>query len=131
MLNRFLNSFRSSKWHSYRFVIVGIDVVEHQFAQAILEKGANIIAFIDDEPWSHRTEMLGAPLRYPSEIESLVQRNKAQAVITFNQRSDLLPDESIRQLNSINKPIVQIDPNLTLNDQLSILSGTMERYEQK
>jgi FlaA1/EpsC-like NDP-sugar epimerase len=111
--------------------MVGIDVVEHQFAQAILEKGANIIAFIDDEPWSHRTEMLGAPLRYPSEIESLVQRNKAQAVITFNQRSDLLPDDSIRQLNSINKPIVQIDPNLTLNDQLSILSGTMERYEQK
>ena len=131
MLKGFLNSFRSSKWHSYRFIIIGIDFVEHQFAQALLNKGANIIAFVDDEPWNHKTEMLGAPLRYPSEIESLARRHKAHAVITFNQREDLLPDECIRQLSSINKSIVQIDPTLSLDEQLNIISRTMDTYEQK
>lgn len=131
MLNRFLNSFRSSKWCNYNFIIIGIDFVEHQLAQALLEKGANITAFVDDEPWSHRTEMLGAPLRYPSEIDALAQRHNVQAVITFNQREDLLPDECIQQLNSMNRPVVEIDPTLSLDKQLNRISLMMDTYEQK
>jgi len=131
VLNRFLNSLRSSKWFNYNFIIIGIDFVEHQLAQALLEKGSNITAFVDDEPWSHRTEMLGAPLRYPSEIDALAQRHNVQAVITFNQREDLLPDECIQQLNSMNRPIVQIDPTLSLDEQLNKISLMMDTYEQK
>lgn len=131
MLYKFLNSFRSSKWRCCRFIIVGIDFVEHQLAEALLEKGANIIAFIDDEPWSHKTEMLGVPLRYPSEIDALAQRHNVQAVITFNQREDLLPDECIQQLNSMNRPIVEIDPTLSLDEQLNMISLMMDTYEQK
>lgn len=131
MLDKILNAFRSTKWRGCRFIIVGIDFVEHQLAEAILEKAANIIAFIDDEPWSHKTDMLGAPLRYPSEIEALAQRHSARAVITFNQRAELLPNESIKQLRSINVPVVQIDPKLSLNEQLNRITSTLDSYEQK
>ncbi len=131
MLNKFLNLFRSSKWRSHSVIIVGIDFVEHQLAQALIKKGVKIVAFIDDEPWSHKTEMLGAPLRYPSEIAALAQRNRVQAVITFNQRAELLPKECIEQLNVNNVPIVQIAPNLHLEEQLTRLSITLDTYAQK
>lgn len=129
MLYKILNPFRSSKWRSYRFIIIGIDFVEHQLARRLIEKGANIIAFIDDEPWNHKTEMLGAPLRYPSEIEALAKRHSAQAIITFNQSTELLPNESIKQLNSINIPVVQIDPNRSLDEQLNRISSVLDSYE--
>ena len=131
MLYKFLNSFRSSKWRGCRFIIVGIDFVEHQLAEALLEKGANIIAFIDDEPWSHKTEMLGAPLRYPSEIEALAQRHLAQAVITFNQRAELLPVECIKQLKTLNIPVIQIGPTLSMDEQLNTISVVLDNHEQK
>ena len=131
MLDKILNAFRNSKWRGSSFIIVGIDFVEHQLAQALIERGGKIIAFVDDEPWSHKTEMLGAPLRYPSEIEALAQRHHVQAVVTFNQRAELLPDECIKQLSSMNIPTVQMDPNLSLEEQLNTISSTLDSYEQK
>jgi len=131
VLNKLINLFRSSKWSGDRFVIVGIDFVEHQLAQALISRSATLIAFIDDEPWSHKTEMLGTQLRYPSEIGALAKRHHAKAVITFNQRAELLPEECITQLNSINVPIVNIDPALSLDEQLNTISSTLDSYAQK
>lgn len=73
--------------------------------------------------------MLGAPLRYPSEIEALAQRHSVQAIITFNQSTELLPNESIKQLNSINIPVIPIDPNLSLDQQLNRISSVLDSYE--
>lgn len=129
MLYRFLNSFRSSKWRNRRFIILGIDFVEHQLAQALIDRGAIILAFIDDEPWSHKTEMLGAPLRYPSEVGALAQRHQAQVVVTFNQKAELLSEECSKQLNTMNIPAVQIDPDLSLEEQLNKISSTLDSNE--
>ena len=73
--------------------------------------------------------MLGAPLRYPSEIEALAKRHSAQAIITFNQSTELLPNESIKQLNSIKIPVIPIDPNLSLDEQFNRISSVLDSYE--
>ncbi|RDL45733.1 hypothetical protein DN730_01410 [Marinomonas piezotolerans] len=79
----FLKRFRLTQTcYVKNIIIVGVGSRPYQLANAIIEAGlANIIAFIDDEPWNNRTELLGATVRYPSDIAALVQRYKVDIII--------------------------------------------------
>lgn len=79
----FLKRLRpTQKCYVKNIIIVGVGSRPYQLANAIIEASlANIIAFIDDEPWNNRTELLGVTVRYPSDIAALVQRYKVDIII--------------------------------------------------
>ncbi len=63
-------------------IMLGIDYGCHQWHLALTAGGQfQIRAFIDDEPWNHRTLIEGAPVHYPSEILALLQKHEACALL--------------------------------------------------
>ncbi|GGO77899.1 hypothetical protein GCM10011348_08510 [Marinobacterium nitratireducens] len=62
--------------------MLGIDYGCHQWYQALhAGRDFRIRAFIDDEPWNHRTRIGEAPVQYPGELVALVRKHDACAVL--------------------------------------------------
>ena len=66
-----------------------------------------VVAFLDDEPWSHRTWMLGAQLYYPSEVTALVKKHDVKALVYFEQGKQLL---TVSELDGLAKEGVRVVP---------------------
>ena len=53
-------------------IILGTDIREYQLLCRLHEKGRyRVLFFIDEEPWSHRSTLGNAELRYRSELLAL------------------------------------------------------------
>ncbi len=61
-------------------IIVGIGVPAWE-AHRRLAGGWHTIAFIDENPWNHRTLVDGVAVYYPSEITSLCRRHGVRLVL--------------------------------------------------
>lgn len=62
--------------------MLGIDYGCHQWHQALgAARDFRIRAFIDDEPWNHRTRIGETPVQYPGELVALVRKHTACAVL--------------------------------------------------
>ena len=92
-----------------RIIIIGIDCPSHALGVALQKQRAEIIAFIDDEPWNHRTKMLGATVHYPSEIGALAERYKVDKVVAFKGGSIELPVLVQQRLGQLNVDLIEID----------------------
>lgn len=90
-------------------IILGIDYPSHTLASALLKRGARIIAFIDEEPWNHRTKMLGATVHYPSEVGALAERYAADRVLRLKGGAIDLPSEVQQHLRQLNVSLIEID----------------------
>ncbi|SBS27540.1 hypothetical protein MAQ5080_00848 [Marinomonas aquimarina] len=89
-----------------KLIMVGIDTHCYQLAQALIQqREADIIAFIDDEPWTNRTELLGAKVYYPSDMVALVMRNEVQLIVDFAQ-SNMVPESIKAELEAL--PVQQL-----------------------
>ncbi|CUB03206.1 nucleoside-diphosphate sugar epimerase/dehydratase [Marinomonas fungiae] len=89
-----------------KIIIVGIDTHCYQLAQTLIEhKDAEVVAFIDDEPWTNRTELLGAKVHYPSDMAALVTRKQVRLIIDFDT-SEQVPESIQQELQSL--PVEQI-----------------------
>lgn len=74
-------------------IIVGIGYPGFSLGQAVQASGCfHIVAFIDDEPWTHRTQLLGVTIRYPSELAALVDRHEVQYVVRIDGEGPAIAD---------------------------------------
>lgn len=92
-----------------RVILIGIDYPSHELGSALQQLGHEVIAFIDDEPWNHRTKMLGATVHYPSEVAALAARYNADRVVKFKGASIELPAEVQEHLKQLNLSLIVID----------------------
>lgn len=92
-----------------RMIIIGIDYPSHTLGVALQNQRAEIIAFIDEEPWNHRTKMLGATVHYPSEVGALAERYKVDKVVAFKGASIELPVQVQQHLKQLNINLIEID----------------------
>lgn len=107
---------------SVRVILIGIDYPSHTLGRALQERGGEIIAFIDDEPWNHRTKMLGVSVHYPSEVAALAERYQASRVVSFKAGSVDLPELVQQRLQQLKVIILEIDGEaLDLESQLNLL----------
>lgn len=125
MLNFFKQlhqKFGRQKTSSIKVILIGIDYPSHALGKALQARGSEIIAFIDDEPWNHRTKMLGATVHYPSEVAALAERYQGYRVVKFKGGSVALPELVQQQLTQLNVNIIEIDSEaLSLEAQLNLL----------
>ncbi len=105
-----------------RVILIGVDYPSHRLGTALQQHGLEIIAFIDEEPWNHRTKMLGVTVHYPSEVAALAQRHRADVVVEFKGGSIDLPIAVRLQLQQLRVNTVEIDAQmLDLESQLGLL----------
>lgn len=69
-----------------RVIIAGTDVASYQLAEQLIESGKyEVLYFINEEPWHHRTYLLNAQLRYPNEIDALALRHQVELILCPTQ----------------------------------------------
>lgn len=94
-------TFLRTRQSPINVIIVGIDTPSYQLAQKLLEsKKVTIIAFIDDEPWTNRTELLGTTVRYPSDMAALIIRHEVKLIIDF-EGVEMVPDSIYEELSEL------------------------------
>ncbi|SBT18566.1 hypothetical protein MGA5115_02713 [Marinomonas gallaica] len=94
-------------------IVVGIDTPSYRLASYLQQAHlANVVAFIDDEPWSNRTDILGVTVRYPSDLSALIERWQVTTVIEFDGNG-LIPDNVREELKRLSFEYVVLDPAIT------------------
>lgn len=126
MLRRLKRFFRlnnsDTSVSKQRLILIGIDYPSHKLGAALNEQGHEIIAFIDEEPWNHRTQMLGARVHYPSEVAALAARYKADRVVKFKGATIDLPAGVQEHLKQLNLSLIEVDANaLDIEAQLALV----------
>ena len=120
-LKKLFERLSGAKSASARVILIGIDYPSHTLGRALQDRGAEITAFIDDEPWNHRTKMLGTCVHYPSEVAALAERYRADTLVRFKGGAIDLPELVQQQLNQLNVNTLEIDAQmLDIETQLDL-----------
>jgi FlaA1/EpsC-like NDP-sugar epimerase len=110
-----------------RIIIIGIDYPSHTLGVALQKQRAEIIAFIDDEPWNHRTKMLGATVHYPREVGALAERYKVDRVVAFKGALIELPEQVQQQLRQLNVDLIEVDSDaMDIEAQVDLVVGILD-----
>jgi FlaA1/EpsC-like NDP-sugar epimerase len=107
--------------------MLGIDYGCHQWHSALAEGNQfRICAFIDDEPWNHRTRIGNAPVHYPSELMALLHKHRACAVVQVNGcaqpviETTLLHELQCQKIPLLTLPVqVPPDADATIREMLA------------
>ena len=123
-LKKLFEKLSGAKSASARVILLGIDYPSHTLGRVLKERGAEITAFIDDEPWNHRTKMLGATVHYPSEVVALAKRYAVSEIVMFAGNKIELENQVSQQLQQLNLKVTVIDSNRqTLEQQVAGILG--------
>ncbi len=90
--------------------MLGIDYGCHQWYQALRAGGDfRICAFIDDEPWNHRTRIGEAPVQYPGELVALVRKHGACAVLQVEgAKTPPIDSWALEELETLKVPVLTV-----------------------
>ena len=129
LFKRLHQKFARHKTLPIRLILVGIDYPSHTLGKVLQARDCEIIAFIDDEPWNHRTKMLGVTVHYPSEVAALAERYRVDILVRFKGEAVAMPALVQQQLNQLKVKTVEIDAEtLDLESQLTLLlKGSSKR----
>ena len=77
-----------------RAIILGAEPQEYKLYDRLQSEGEyDVLFFIDEEPWSHRTKLGHAQLRYPSELPALCENHQIDAIFYCDDsRVQALPE---------------------------------------
>lgn len=104
-----------------KLVVVGLHYSAHQFIEAAHKSGQyQVLAVVNNEPWLHKTNMLGAKVIYPVELPAFVVRNAINMVIDFEGTEQLLDSDIIKSLNNVK--VTQIANHQTAQQALDMLN---------
>ncbi len=104
-----------------KVIITAIGMPSYQLAKALQEQEmAEIIGFIDHEPWTNRTQLLGATIHYPSNMTALISKYKVALVIEVTPEIKI--KESVWQdVHKTSAKHLTVDTQLSLTDQISLV----------
>lgn len=105
-----------------KLVVVGLHYSAHQFIEAAHKSGKyQVLAVVNNEPWLHKTDMLGAKVIYPVELAAFAERHKVKAIIDFKETNLLSRADIDKLTTSVN--ILQLDTQETPQRALSKLAN--------
>ncbi|WP_417222642.1 hypothetical protein [Amphritea sp.] len=115
-----LSWFKRFRTAAYKpLILIDIGYPSHQLSQALLETGQyKIVAYIDEEPWSHLTQMNGANIHYPSELLALAEKNRVVAVIKFEGAGWQPDDRCLSLLANLKVNYITLASDETLAQQV-------------
>lgn len=91
-----------SKTPKTNVIILGTDFEHYQLAEELIKQGTyHIVAFIDEEPWNHKTQLHGAPLKYPSELVAICEKRDITHLFATQQQALKITPEQTKRLNEL------------------------------
>lgn len=85
VFQRLLHKYKAKRTRPV--IIVGTDYSSYQLASYLLENTDRTPKFfINNEPWHHRTHILGAKLHYEIELISLIERHQIATVYCVTEQ---------------------------------------------
>ena len=122
------NSLFGKKSGSLPLVLVGIGYSSHVVSKAFnAGKEYQVVAFIDDEPWNHRTLINGGIVKYPVELTAMIERKKAAAVIFFEEEKHYFDDAGFRALVELGVPLIHVSEQLKPHAKTAYIRSQLEQ----
>ncbi|WP_111497177.1 nucleoside-diphosphate sugar epimerase/dehydratase [Marinobacter bohaiensis] len=76
-----------------KLIVIGIGYPSFSLGQALIDsRRFDIVAFIDDEPWTNRTQLLGTTVRYPSDLAALIRRHGVDGLVHIEGEPPVIAD---------------------------------------
>lgn len=70
-----------------KVIVAGTEISSYQLAEHLIASGDyEVLFFINEEPWHHRTYLLHAQLRYPNEIGALAARHQVELILCASEK---------------------------------------------
>ncbi|WP_290701085.1 hypothetical protein [Amphritea sp.] len=106
-----------------RLVFIDVGFNSYQLSSMLIDKGLiNVVAFIDEEPWSHLNEMNGGKLHYPSELLAMVDRYDVKVVVKFKEQGWKPSLEALSALSKRQVSYLLLNKEMSLAQQLDAVS---------
>lgn len=87
-----------------------------------------ICAFIDDEPWTNRTQIVGTTIYYPSDIIALIERKQIDLVITIENEPPFLSEELLNDIQKSKADLLTLSASQTTKQHLDILNNSIKNH---
>lgn len=98
-------------------IMIGTGYSSFSLSNCLNDTGLyQVIAFIDEEPWNHRTEMNGVSVYYPCELVSLAEKKLVSAVIAFQGEGWTMDSDTLLALRKREIEFVLVPNLLYLGD---------------
>lgn len=108
-------------------VNVGIGYSSHVVSQFFNARYQyRVIAFIDDEPWSHRTVINEGVVHYPVELQALVKRNRVGAVIFFEEEKTYFSDSEITSLVDNSALVIRVPEKIPTHLKVNYIQSILK-----
>lgn len=108
-------------------VNVGIGYSSHVVAQFFNEGHQyQVIAYIDDEPWSNRTVINEGVVHYPVELQALIKRNFVRAVIFFEEEKSYFSDSEITALVDNGALVIKVPEKIPTQQKVNYIQSRLK-----
>ncbi|BBB25779.1 nucleoside-diphosphate sugar epimerase/dehydratase [Amphritea japonica] len=107
-----------------RFIFIDVGYHSYSLAAALKERDdCELVAFIDEEPWNHLTELLAVKLYYPSELVALCEKHQVHRVIGFDGMGWSIDEQTQRRLKNLKVNVITLPSTTASAQALAIVSG--------
>jgi FlaA1/EpsC-like NDP-sugar epimerase len=117
---------------TYPIILIGIDYPSFSLAKYLQEeaKDIRIVALIDEEPWTNKTQVHGITVYYPSDLMTLADKYQAQLIVAIDGQQPELTPELIADISASNTRLVQLHHHTSNAEQLKTLYQALEANSQ-
>lgn len=126
--NFFRNFLFGNKSGSLPLALVGIGYSSHVVSKEFnAGKEYQVVAFIDDEPWNHRTLINGGIVKYPTELTAMIERKKAATVIFFEEEKIYFDEIGYRTLVDLGIPVIRVPEQIQAPEKATYIRSQLKQ----
>lgn len=106
-------------------ILIGIDYPSFVLGKTLIEshKGIRVVAFIDEEPWTNKTQVHGVTVYYPSDLTALIEKHDVKFVVQIEGQQPELTSEVINAIQESKATLLDFHSKSTLEEQLNQLAS--------
>lgn len=104
-------------------ILIGIDYPSFSLTKFLQEeaKDIRVVALIDEEPWTNKTQVHGITVYYPSDLITLIGKYQAELVVTIEGQQPELTPALVQKVATSNATLMSLPHHTTNQEQLNRL----------
>lgn len=123
LLRRLARSLFSKGNTATNIILIGIDYPSFSLGKTINDKvhELHISAFIDDEPWTNKTQLHNATVYYPSDLLALIQKHQVELVVQIRHQKPALHETLLAKLADAGCELLTLEDTASVEEQISAI----------
>ncbi|REG84142.1 nucleoside-diphosphate sugar epimerase/dehydratase [Marinomonas pollencensis] len=129
-IKRWVTDLMQHQHTRHRIILIGIDYPSFSFSKYLQEeaKDIQIMAFIDEEPWTNKTQLHGVTVYYPSDLMTLIDKHQVELVVTIEGQLPELSAPLKDKVITSNAQLVALSDHTSNEQQLAILRQALAQH---